>query len=108
MADTLSSMSKMSESDTATSPPAGSKTTRHSDVWYWQDGKVTNQHNGARQFMYLHFMNYVSARWMDERYGTRAPWSAFETPVKFDASLAGRGFRIDLDGFSLLEGWRDV
>jgi hypothetical protein len=80
-----------------------SNTIRHSEVWYWKDGKITNEHNGNRQFMYLHFMNYVSARWMDVRYGEKAPWSAIENLVNFDAALAGRGFRIDIDGFSLLD-----
>lgn len=83
---------------------AESKTVRHSDRWFWKDGKVTNAHNGDRQFIYLHFMNYVSARWMDERYGKKAPWSAIQKLVSFDAKLAERGFRIDMDGFSLLDG----
>ena len=82
---------------------AESATTRHADVWYWKDGRVTNDQNGDRQFMYLHFMNYVSARWMDPRYGTRAPWSSIGRLVDFDAALAGRGFRIGVDGFRLLD-----
>lgn len=81
-----------------------SKTTRHSDVWYWRNGKVTNDQNGERQFMYLHFMNYVSARWMDPSYGNQAPWSALKKLVNFDTVLAERGFRIDVHGFSLLDG----
>lgn len=82
---------------------ARSWTTRHSDVWYWKNGRVTNQHNGDRQFMYLHFMNYVSARWMDKRFGTKAPWSELESLVNFDTTLAARGFRIGFDGFRLLD-----
>jgi hypothetical protein len=77
--------------------------TKHSDVWYWRDGKITNKENGDRQFMYLHFMNYVSGRWMDKHYGTHAPWAEMEKLLKFDPALAKRGFRIDLNGFWLLD-----
>src|SRR5262249_33283697 len=32
--------------------------------WFWKDGRLTNERDGARQFLYLHFMRWKSDRWM--------------------------------------------
>ncbi|WP_039915386.1 DUF6625 family protein [Cellvibrio mixtus] len=75
---------------------------KHSETWYWKDGIITNKDNGEHEFMYLHFMNYTSARYMDALYGTIAPWSSLEKIIKISYSEAENGFTIGLDGFNTL------
>lgn len=31
--------------------------------WFWQQGRLTNDRDGAREFLYLHFMRWQSNRW---------------------------------------------
>lgn len=42
------------------------------DVWYYKNGIITNERDGERSFLYLHFMNYKSSQWRHD--GTKAPW----------------------------------
>lgn len=35
----------------------------HPDVWFWKDGKITNDKNIGRDYLYLHLMNFQSMRW---------------------------------------------
>jgi hypothetical protein len=44
----------------------------HPDVWYWKEGNITNDRDGSREFIYLHFMNFRSIRWMDPKYGDKS------------------------------------
>jgi hypothetical protein len=70
----------------------------HPDVWLWRDGHLTNTRDGDREFIYLHFMNFVSARWTAT--GGRAAWQGRSPLVHFDAgAFTGGAFRIDRDGF---------
>jgi hypothetical protein len=32
--------------------------------WFWRRGHLTNERDGGREFLYLHFMRWQSARWM--------------------------------------------
>jgi hypothetical protein len=34
--------------------------------WFWRDGRLTNECDGDREFLYLHFMRWQSARWINE------------------------------------------
>ena len=74
----------------------------HDDTWYWKDGIVTSPKNHDRQFICMHFMNYVSARYMDPRYGTVAPWCNIVSLVNVSADQAQFGFSIGLRGFNIL------
>jgi hypothetical protein len=70
-------------------------------VWLWRDGHLTNTRDGDREFIYLHFMNFVSARWTAT--GERAAWHGLSPLVHFDARAFTTGaFRIDRDGFHLV------
>jgi len=73
---------------------------KHSHTWFWRDGAITNKDNGSREFMYLHFMNFASARYMDSSYGEYAPWSSLKSVVNLNQFEAEKGFCISLDGFS--------
>ncbi len=73
----------------------------HPDVWTWRDGHLTNARDGDREFIYLHLMNLVSARWV--RHGEVAAWRGKSPLVHFDATAFTTGaFRIDRDGFHLV------
>lgn len=41
--------------------------------WFWKDGRVTNERDRERAFLYLHLMNFKSSRWRHD--GTPAPWA---------------------------------
>jgi hypothetical protein len=73
----------------------------HPDVWTWRDGRLTNARDGEREFIYLHFMNFISARWT--RAGEVAAWRGRSPLVHFDPTGFTTGaFRIDRDGFHRL------
>lgn len=46
------------------------------DVWFYRDGRITNERDSDRNFLYLHFMNFKSSQWRHD--GTKAPWEGKE------------------------------
>ncbi len=42
------------------------------DIWYYKNGIITNNRDGERSFMYIHFMNFKSSKYRHD--GTKAPW----------------------------------
>ena len=34
--------------------------------WFWRRGRLTNETDGDREFLYLHFMRWQSGRWMQD------------------------------------------
>jgi len=50
----------------------GTVNSEQPDVWYYRDGVITNNRDGDRNFMYLHFMNFKSSQWRHD--GIKAPW----------------------------------
>lgn len=79
----------------------------HPDVWYWKDGRIYNNMDGDREFIYLHFMNFRNARYMHPRYGNRAYWADVEKLVHVRPEDISKGVVIDRSGFRLLERSRD-
>jgi hypothetical protein len=75
---------------------------QHSHLWFWKNGRITNNTNADREFIYLHFMNFKNARHMDARFGTVAPWSTLEQIVGIKTSEISDGFSIGLAGFRSL------
>ena len=70
---------------------------QHPEVWFWKDGRVTNAFDGGREFLYLHFMNYVKPKALSRRYAD-APWSGSRI-MHVDAKDIDRcGVRIDFQG----------
>lgn len=51
----------------------GSINSNHPNVWYYIDGKITNNRDENKEFMYLHLMNFKNSQYRHD--GTRAPWS---------------------------------
>lgn len=75
----------------------------HPEVWYWKDGAITNERDGDRQFLYLHFMNFKNARYLHPRYGSKAPWAGLPKLLHFEPrDLKGGTVRIDRHGFHLV------
>ena len=71
----------------------------HPEVWFWQDGEVTNWRDGSRPFPYLHFMNFKEQRYVAPAlYGLQGTWGkqlhVEPSVVKADV------IRIDRDGFT--------
>jgi hypothetical protein len=63
--------------------------------WFWQHGKLTNEQDGDREFLYLHFMRWQSAHWINN------------PPVAGEAAWVGREIihtdwrKAATDGFSI-------
>jgi hypothetical protein len=66
------------------------------DVWYYRDGHVTNVRDGAREFIYLHFMNFRSSRWRHD--GTPAPWEGLDRVCHASPADMTRGIVVDAKG----------
>lgn len=72
------------------------------EVWTWRDGHLTNDADGDREFLYLHFMNWKSDRHL-KRPGPAAWPSSPDGIIHMDWRDAGRnGFRITRRGFEPL------
>ena len=72
--------------------------------WFWQRGRLTNERDGERQFLYLHFMRWQSARWINNPPSLgEAAWVGREI-VHMDWRNAGNeGFSIGPAGFSPID-----
>ncbi len=62
--------------------------------WFWRSGRLTNERDGEREFLYLHFMRWKSARWINN------------PPVPGEAAWVGRNiihldWRCAADGFCI-------
>jgi len=40
-------------------------TMKYPQRWFWREGRLTNDRDGAREFLYLHFMRWQSAHWIN-------------------------------------------
>jgi hypothetical protein len=39
----------------------------HPQIWIWRDGRLTNDQDAGREFLYLHFMNWKNVRYIARR-----------------------------------------
>lgn len=70
--------------------------------WFWRRGRLTNEHDGEREFLYLHFMRWKSERWTMGAPGEGA-WLKLEHIVNADwRRAAAEGFCISPKGFTPL------
>ena len=60
-------------------------------IWFWDNGRLTNNQNGDRQFPYLHFMVWKQREWPQNDAATRADNAAL---------AARRQWLVSADGFS--------
>jgi len=70
--------------------------------WLWRGGRLTNERDGDREFLYLHFMRWQSGRWMPTSPApTEAAWLELDSVVHCDwRDAADNGFCISPEGFS--------
>ena len=68
--------------------------------WFWKDGRLTNSSDGARQFLYLHFMRWKWDRWMVYPVAPgEGAWKTLSRIVTVDWRRAARtGFCISAAG----------
>jgi hypothetical protein len=74
----------------------------HPQTWYWHRGRVTNNKDGDKQFIYLHFMNYKEARFLNPIYGDKPFWNGLDKVVHVAPGDYGRGIRLDRNGIHSL------
>jgi len=74
-------------------------TTNYPNAWIWRDGVLTSDNSGARTFLYAHFSNWQSGRWLR---GGEAAWKSLPS---LDHCPPGRlnAFKITSHGFMPLE-----
>jgi len=74
----------------------GTINSQQPDEWYYKDGEITNNRDGERNFMYIHFMNFKSSQWRHD--GTKAPWEGKERICFASASDMKKGIKINSEG----------
>ena len=80
-------------------------TMNYPQQWFWRRGRVTNENDGERDFLYLHFMRWKSERWMtDPPAPGEGAWLRLERIVRVDwRNVADKGFCISPEGFTEIE-----
>lgn len=73
--------------------------------WFWQRGRLTNEHDDERDFLYLHFMRWQSERWMaDPPAPGEGAWLRLKRIVQVDWRQAALGgFCISPEGFTAID-----
>jgi len=76
----------------------------HPQEWYWKNGHLTNNSDGDREFMYLHFMNWKSNRWLPKQLRSNpAAWMNLDSVVHTGYRRAfEQGFQLSAQGFTEL------
>jgi hypothetical protein len=77
----------------------------HPVLWRWKDGSLTNERDGDREFLYLHFMNFKSSRYLPKNGGMKkAAWEGLSNVVSMDwRRAATEGFAISPGGIHPVE-----
>jgi len=76
-------------------------TRRYPERWIWHRGRLTNDRDGEREFLYLHFMRWCSKRWIqDPPAEGEGAWEALHRVVRIGwHEAAESGFSIGREGF---------
>lgn len=76
---------------------------QHPEVWFWRNGRLTNQRDADSELLYLHLMNFKAARYINEElYGTALTWDSLSEVLHFNcAELGDETVRIDRSGMHL-------
>lgn len=75
----------------------------HPESWFWKDGRLSNDRHPQREYLYLHFMNWKSDRWL--QYANLKPpcaWSMLDSLIHVGKGEEANGFRISRSGFTAL------
>lgn len=76
---------------------------KHPESWRWHNGNLSNDIDD-KYFMYLHFMNWKSSRWLPKQYRSNgAAWENVSPLVRVSINTARQeGFKISTDGFTAI------
>jgi hypothetical protein len=74
----------------------GSLNSAHPSTWFYKDGRISNDRDGDRKFMYLHLMNFKSSKYRHD--GTQAPWEGKVRICFADVGDMKKGLKIDPTG----------
>ena len=74
----------------------GSKYSEHPKNWIYKNGVITNDRDGNRTFIYLHFMNFKGSQWRHD--GTKAPWEGKEMICYASPEDMKKGIKIGPEG----------
>jgi hypothetical protein len=78
-------------------------TREYPSEWYWQQGRLTTNKSGDQEFLYLHFMQWKSSRYLIRELGERSAWEQLAQVVNVDVATAAKhGFTISRAGFQPL------
>jgi len=77
-------------------------TMNYPQKWFWRRGRLTNERDGDREFLYLHFMRWQSDRWIsDPPSPGEAAWLRLPRIVHVDWRRAAvEGFCVSPEGFT--------
>jgi hypothetical protein len=75
-------------------------TYNYPDKWYWYQGKLTNEFGG--EFLYLHFMNWKSNKYLPKRFGDRAAWEKLPYLIHPALTDLRKGWCVSPEGFTPL------
>jgi len=71
----------------------------HPQVWFWQNGRITTGPNNENEYIYFHFMNYKSPRYINRAYRKTMYWKGREKIIHINPEEIGGGVKIDRFGF---------
>ncbi len=66
------------------------------DTWYWRRGRLTADKAPGREFLYVHFSHWHSARWLR---GAAPPWRRERSIVHLPIEPMPDAFKMDSRGF---------
>lgn len=71
----------------------------HPEHWLWADGKMFNDRDENREFLYLHLMNFRARRWVNEElYSDSRTWADATGITRFRFTQGVRRYRISREG----------
>lgn len=77
--------------------------------WFWRQGRLTNDRDGAHEFLYLHFMRWQSRRWINNPPEPGEGAWVDRDIIQSDWRRAGEdGVCISADGFASLKEVAEV
>lgn len=83
-------------------------TMNYPERWFWRRGRLTTEQDGEREFLYLHFMRWHSARWInDPPVPGEAAWAG-RNIIHVDWRLAAEGFCVSPQGFTAIPAGRSL
>lgn len=69
--------------------------------WTWKDDRLTNDKDGDREFLYLHFMHWKGGCW--PRHCGKAQWTKLDKLVHLEPGECAHALRVTENGFLPLE-----